>query len=155
MKIKYYEASATVEAALILPLIIMIIFSFLWLLFFLYARIKAEADADLMAAKAGEEIVMEGKRDIERILEDYPEQYIGPYPYYTIRESSIDVEGNEVSVHTGLERSRGPVGKIAELTGIFSYIDYSGKIRIWNNPGIKRIISVILAKLPGEEEEGE
>ena len=57
---KEIDASTTVEAAFVIPLIVIVIFVFFRLLFFMYARIKIDADLDRAAREASERYVLYG-----------------------------------------------------------------------------------------------
>ena len=148
-----FAASATVEASLIFPVIIFAIIAFLWLLFFLYARIKLEADIDLALDKAAEYFAMAGKIDEEEIPEGHIDKYIRNYPYCRVSETRMRIEKDTLF----LESNLGLMGPKGGLTGLFirnmKLTKVGGKIRYYDRAQIKRYLSAVKKTLGDKEDE--
>ena len=144
---KEMNAVYTVEAAFIFPIMIFVILALLWLFFFMYARIKLEADVDMEAREISRTVAAKDDREEDMITEDLLKKAISGYPYYHYSNGSISTENGKIKVNASLIRNT-EYGFLYEMTG---NIDVSGEWYHWDNPRIKRIISVIAEKAGKEE----
>lgn len=77
MRKKYYSGSATIEAAFLLPIIIFTLIMFIYLIFYLYDMVKAEADADHLLFEMEKEIEFYNAetevvgKDVSEVLRGY------------------------------------------------------------------------------------
>ena len=147
-------ASSTAEAAFIMPVIIFVILAMIRLLFFMYARIKIEADTDMTICTASRIFNMEQQVGADMLPQGFEEQYLKEYPHYDITERKITVDKDRITVCGALENNIADFGLSHLFTGSIGRIVYSGTGDYWNNPRIKRIISVAL-RTAGREQEGE
>ena len=147
------NASTTVEASFVIPLIIISIMALFWLIFFMYARIKLEADEYLAARKAGEEFVMKEKASVDVLPSDYPAGYIEAYPYYYVEDNSIGLDKGKITVSAHIMRRTRFSGLMGVFTGQTSGISCSESVKYWDNPRIKRVISVVTDNMGNEEKE--
>ena len=144
MKNKDFNASATVEAAFILPIFVFAIFAVLWLLFFLYARIKLEADLNRAAVEVSEVLVVMGEKDSVGMKDEILLKHIKDYPYYGIVEKEIEIDHGAVYATASL-RANVIYGGISGLfTRGMNSAKSSAVMKCWNCPKIKRIISIIM-----------
>ena len=144
-------ASATVEAAFIFPVIIFIIIAYIWLLFFMYARIKLEADVDMALEKALEYFTVTGGFAEDVIPGDHLERYIRDYPYCRLDERTMTLEKGTVSIIGGLNLKVPKGGLTGRFTLGLKTIHISEKQKYYDRAQIKRISSVTKKMLAREE----
>ncbi len=136
------NASATVEAAFIIPIIVFSLIAYLWLLFFMYARIKLEADIDMAINKAADCYVLTKKTGEEAIPADLLEAYIKDYPYCRVSERELKIEKNTVTVQSGIRLKAPRGGLIGRFTERFGSVFLTGKLQYCDRAQIKRYITV-------------
>ena len=136
------NASATVEASFIFPVMIFVIIAYLWLVFFMYARIKLEADADMALNEAVECYVITGKTGEDVIPEDLTERYIKGYPYCTLTEKSLKVDNNDLLIDAGLRLRAPEHGLIGRFTKGMRTASVECGVRYFDRAQIKRYACV-------------
>lgn len=139
-----YNASTTVEAAFVMPVIIFAIFAILRLLFFMYAGIKLEADLDRAVTEVSDLAVVYGEEEAERVMSEILESYIKDYPYYGVYDKRINNDRGEIAADAALQTKVRFGGVQGLFTKGMNELNSSVSVRYWNSPKIKRIISVIL-----------
>ncbi len=143
IRIGVLEGSFTVEAALIMPLMIAVIFGVFWLLFYMYARIKTDADLDRAAFEMVQYIAATGKTDDGPGMTVFLDRNIRDYPYFTITDRKMEIGHNGISLEASLKMmgNRG-------LSGIFTNktetVKAAATVKYWDCPKIKRTIDVII-----------
>ena len=142
-KSKHLTASTTVEAALILPLMLAVIFAFFRLMFFMYARIKLDADLDRSAIEAARYISENGEKDPGTELRLFADKYIQGYPYYTVNSRMIDSERNRIKT-TATLKSMINMGFSGVFVGSTGEIKSSTTVDGWDCPRIKRLIDIAM-----------
>ena len=140
----YLNASATVEATFIIPIMIIVIIALFWLMFFMYARIKLEADSDMSAERTAELMAVADTVDMDRIRKAHPEKYISEYPYYDVVDRSILYDDGKITVRSQLGLSGPDKVSPGFISGRINMIRYSRNLKCRTNPKIKRIIHTIL-----------
>ncbi len=141
-----YKASTTVEASLILPVFIFAIFAVLWLLFFMYARIKLEADLNRVAMEVSEVMAVRGEEESDRIMEEILSGYIRDYPYYGVCETEIMSDHGEITATASLQANVIYGGIQGLFTQSMSGTGSSASVKYWDCPKIKRVINVIMQR---------
>ena len=141
-----YKASTTVEIALILPVFIFAIFAFLWLMFFMYARIKLEADLNMAVMEVSEIMAVNEEDETAQIMERILSGYIREYPYYGVYEADIMTDRGEITATASIQANILYGGVQGLFTRGMSGTKSSASVKYWNCPKIKRIISVIMQR---------
>ncbi len=144
-----FSASTTVEITFIIPVFLFTIFAVLWLLFFLYARIKLEADLNRAVTEVSEVLAVEGVKESERIMTDVLSKYIRDYPYFKVYDSFIGIDHGNVTATASLQANVVYGGILGIFTEDMRSTKGSASVKYWNCPKIKRIISVILHRSEG------
>ncbi len=140
------EASTTVEAAFILPVCLFAIFAVLWLLFFMYARIKLEADLNMAVMEVSESVAADGEEELEKLMDEAVSDHLRDYPYYGIQNTDIAADHGEITATASVRSKVIYKGIQGLFTGKMNGTSSSASVRYWNCPGIKRIISVVLQR---------
>ena len=143
------KALATVEAAFLVPLIIIVIFVFFRLLFFMYARIKVDADMDRAAKTAAERYILYGTIGDEGSVSSLLDGCIRDYPYYSPDDTEMKIVHGKIEVRASLDTVNGGEGLSRLLMRNMSRIESATSVKCWNCPAIKRIVSVILGMRGG------
>ena len=146
VKKKEYNGSTTVEAPFVIPVIIFAIFAILLLLFFMYARIKLEADLGRAVTEVSDIMAVDGEEEAERVMAGVLEKYLRDYPYYGVYEKEIVSDHGEIIADASLRTTVRWGGIQGRFTQGMNDINSSVSVRYWNCPRIKRIISVILQR---------
>ena len=146
---KEIDASTTVEAAFVIPLIVIVIFVFFRLLFFMYARIKIDADLDRAAREASERYVLYGAMTGEGSEGSFLNSYIRDYPYYMAEDIDIKKEHGSIVAAASLKSVNKGEGFAGVLMNNMNMINSTTSVNYWNCPTIKRIINVILGMRGG------
>lgn len=146
VKKKEYNGSTTVEASFVIPVIVFAIFAILLLLFFMYARIKLEADLVRAATEVSDIMAVDGEEEAERVMAGVLEKYLRDYPYYGVYEKEIVSDHGEIIADASLRTTVRWGGIQGLFTQGMNDINSSVSVRYWNCPRIKRIISVILQR---------
>ena len=143
MMLRQINASSTVEAALILPLIIAVIFGLIRLMFFMYVRIKLDADLDRAATEASLYVSGSGRTVEGPDLLPFINENIDDYPGYTVISRGINKENGRIETRASLKLMDGS-GFTGLFAGYVSELNASVSVRYWDSPKIKRLIDVIL-----------
>lgn len=116
-------ASVTVEAAYVVPIVMMVVFGLIALTFRLYNRIKLIADVDRCAG-----FILAGKLDADEAREEAQRRLKG---YFAAEPEDIEVSVTEdtVTISAGVRSTMNTNGLTLLPADIFGHITYSTKVR--------------------------
>ncbi len=127
-----------------IPLIIIVILVFFRLLFFMYARIKVDADMDRAANIAAERYILYGTAGDEGSIRSVLDSCIRDYPYYMPGNTEMKTGHGKIEVSASLDTVNEGEGLSRLLMRNMNRIESTTYVKCWNCPAIKRIVSVIL-----------
>ena len=140
LKDKKLKASATVEAAFIVPLTLFVTLAVVMLVFMLRNRIKMIGDIEFLLEYARECRQTTGKIDIEDLKECWNELSSDGYMYGKPSEPLIEIGGNEIKIKAEIEMDT-PLGRLWEkMTGSSGVMKADGSIALTGREQIMRLI---------------
>ena len=126
IKVRRIKASATVEAAFIVPFAFFIMIAVMALIFMLYNRMKLTGDIGFLLERARESKQSSGSIDTEELEKCWHELSGKGYLFCRATEPAISINGNEVIIRADIEMDT-PLGKMigkpAGILGTMTVID--------------------------------
>lgn len=106
---KRLKASATVEAAYIVPFVFFVTIALIVLILMLYDRMKLKGDIRSVLEYGRTQVDTDGKADEEELKRIFAEKLSQSYLFCDVTEVSVKVEGNKITA-SAVIAMRSPVG---------------------------------------------
>lgn len=153
---KRVDGSFTIEAAFIVPVIILGIVGLIWIVFYLYDSVKATADADMAVFMAEKDYA--GDRMPDSHVNNDIERELNGYFGAGVESAYVERNGKSITAEIKIGLDLPEEGILGSIVSKIRHIEQVSKADIPNKTGITRIVKaaseLIKAILPDKKDDG-